>query len=104
MGGKPVEEPRFDGKSSGTYREAKQAWLASRTTLQSEPGDFQFPEPGLHNLQQLGTKDNIQPVKLRDDFRHLLVIFKLANIRLTPEKPGYKGGSWHVEGTAYESM
>jgi hypothetical protein len=26
------------------------------------------------------------------------VIFKLANIQLTPEKPSYNGGSWHVEG------
>jgi len=26
------------------------------------------------------------------------VIVKLANIHLTPDKPTYKGGSWHVEG------
>ena len=25
------------------------------------------------------------------------VIVKLANIHLTPEKPDYKGGSWHIE-------
>ena len=25
-------------------------------------------------------------------------IAKLANIHLTPEKPRYEGGSWHVEG------
>lgn len=25
------------------------------------------------------------------------VIVKLANIHLTPEKPTYNGGSWHVE-------
>lgn len=29
----------------------------------------------------------------------LQVIVKLANIILTPEKPTYNGGSWHVEGT-----
>ncbi|KAH8816634.1 hypothetical protein F5884DRAFT_665993 [Xylogone sp. PMI_703] len=28
----------------------------------------------------------------------LQVIVKLANIELTPEKPSYDGGSWHVEG------
>ena len=28
----------------------------------------------------------------------LQVIVKLANIHLTPEKPSYDGGSWHVEG------
>jgi hypothetical protein len=26
------------------------------------------------------------------------VIVKLANIHLTPEKPEYGGGTWHVEG------
>lgn len=30
--------------------------------------------------------------------RPLQIIVKLANIELTPEKPKYNGGSWHVEG------
>ena len=34
--------------------------------------------------------------KLVDD--GLQVIVKLANIHLTPEKPEYPGGSWHIEG------
>ncbi|KAG9048186.1 hypothetical protein FS837_000532 [Tulasnella sp. UAMH 9824] len=32
------------------------------------------------------------------------VIVKLANIHLTPEKPEYPGGSWHVEGMANERI
>lgn len=32
----------------------------------------------------------------------LQVIVKLANIHLTPEKPNYRGGSWHVEGMQNE--
>ncbi|KAJ6570066.1 hypothetical protein DFH09DRAFT_1362731 [Mycena vulgaris] len=32
------------------------------------------------------------------------VIVKLANIVLTPEKPEYPGGIWHVEGMATESI
>ncbi|KAJ7352340.1 hypothetical protein DFH08DRAFT_84719 [Mycena albidolilacea] len=32
------------------------------------------------------------------------VIVKLANIVLTPEKPDYPGGTWHVEGMATESI
>ena len=28
----------------------------------------------------------------------LQIIVKLANIHLTPEKPSYEGGTWHVEG------
>ncbi|KAJ7071977.1 hypothetical protein C8F01DRAFT_1102053 [Mycena amicta] len=34
----------------------------------------------------------------------LQVIVKLANIMLTPEKPDYPGGVWHVEGMATESI
>lgn len=34
----------------------------------------------------------------------LQIIFKLANIHLTPEKPSYAGGSWHIEGTLSERI
>ena len=36
--------------------------------------------------------------------RILQVIVKLANIVLTPDKPTYPGGSWHVEGMSNESI
>jgi len=36
--------------------------------------------------------------------RTLQVIVKLATIHLTPEKPAYDGGSWHVEGTHREKI
>ncbi|KAK0441800.1 uncharacterized protein EV420DRAFT_1579637 [Desarmillaria tabescens] len=36
--------------------------------------------------------------------RKLQVIVKLANILLTPEKPVYEGGSWHVEGMKNECI
>ncbi|KAG8925471.1 hypothetical protein FRC02_009635 [Tulasnella sp. 418] len=36
--------------------------------------------------------------------RDVQVIVKLANIQLTPEKPEYPGGSWHVEGMANECI
>ncbi|GIJ97934.1 hypothetical protein Aspvir_000040 [Aspergillus viridinutans] len=32
------------------------------------------------------------------------VIVKLANIKLTPEKPEYEGGSWHIEGQLNEHI
>lgn len=39
-------------------------------------------------------------INLRNDFaaQGLQIIVKLANIHLTPEKPTYDGGVWHVEG------
>lgn len=38
------------------------------------------------------------------DFDSLKVIVKMAYIELTPEKPKYAGGSWHVEGTINEDI
>ncbi|MEV6769012.1 DUF4246 domain-containing protein [Nocardia sp. NPDC051030] len=36
--------------------------------------------------------------------RRLQVIVKLANIHLTPDKPEYPGGTWHVEGMMNERI
>ncbi|KAG9098376.1 hypothetical protein FS749_003959 [Ceratobasidium sp. UAMH 11750] len=36
--------------------------------------------------------------------RTIQVIVKLANIHLTPEKPEYAGGSWHIEGMSNEAI
>ncbi|KAL2869463.1 DUF4246 domain-containing protein [Aspergillus lucknowensis] len=41
---------------------------------------------------------------LRMHYTSLQVIIKLANIELTPEKPEYEGGSWHVEGQLNEHI
>jgi hypothetical protein len=50
-------------------------------------------------------KSSRSPVSLRDSFpAGLQVIFKLANIHLTPEDPSYAGGSWHVEGSLNEQI
>lgn len=38
------------------------------------------------------------------DFSNLKVVVKLANIELTPQKPKYPGGTWHVEGTINEDI
>lgn len=59
---------------------------------QPEPGTFQPPEDFDEATQTL--------VDLKRDYSQtgLQVIVKLANIHLTPEKPEYEGGSWHVEG------
>jgi hypothetical protein len=45
-------------------------------------------------------------VDLRQNFEKegLQVIVKLANIHLTPDKPSYDGGSWHIEGLLNEHI
>jgi hypothetical protein len=41
-------------------------------------------------------------VSLRNS--HLQVIVKMASIELTPDKPEYSGGAWHVEGMKNEEI
>ncbi|KAL1979846.1 hypothetical protein VTN96DRAFT_5054 [Rasamsonia emersonii] len=74
------------------YRE----WARSRQLILPEPGEF---ESG-----SMMTGD--WKVDLRKEFHEngLQVIVKLANIELTPEKPEYEGGSWHVEGQLNEHI
>ncbi|KAK6098491.1 hypothetical protein MT418_8432 [Batrachochytrium dendrobatidis] len=46
--------------------------------------------------------ESAKPVSLRD--RNLQVIVKLTNIQLTPSKPKYDKGDWHIEGPINESI
>ena len=70
-----------------------------------------------HRILQFREPDEFKPfarsVRLSDrvDLRsrvvgrgYVQVIFKLANIYLTPEQPEYEGGSWHVEGSLDERI
>ncbi|WP_329033416.1 DUF4246 domain-containing protein [Streptomyces sp. NBC_01725] len=96
-------KPEYPNKSSYSddtaYREAVSAWGTAtddwwenrRPVIPDAPA-FTPPElPG----------DSAR-VDLRG--RRLQVIVKLATIHLTPEKPEYAGGSWHVEGMMNERI
>ncbi|EKD05591.1 hypothetical protein A1Q2_00081 [Trichosporon asahii var. asahii CBS 8904] len=53
------------------------------------------------------TYPGIESFKSRDLFggaKRLQVIVKMANIHLTPDKPAYEGGSWHLEGLHNERI
>lgn len=53
----------------------------------------------LETLSNFGNKPvDIMDIKKDYSQRGLQIIVKLANIELTPEKPTYEGGTWHVEG------
>jgi hypothetical protein len=67
---------------------------------------LQYPEPVYKTREELQEKSGYRPIDLKKDFRErgIQVIFKLANIHLTPEKPTYDGGSWHVEGSLNEHI
>ena len=72
-----------------------------RSILQPEPDDFEGSEflRLKQDYQKMGPE-----VDLQLEHGKLQIIVKLANIHLTPEKPEYKGGSWHLEGQLNENM
>ena len=74
------------------YDAAMNNWIYNRVPVPPDAPPFTPPElPG----------DSAR-VDLRG--RRLQVIVKLANIHLTPDKPEYPGGSWHVEGMMNERI
>ncbi|KAL7809065.1 hypothetical protein V8C26DRAFT_412340 [Trichoderma gracile] len=62
-----------------------------------------LPEP---NRWEENDYDYTPPQRLREKFRDhgLQVIVKMASIELTPEKPYFPAGSWHVEGQMNERI
>ena len=91
----PASLPETEGpqqesdEDEDDYLDRRREWIYdTREIVQPEPeGPFKpVNEP--------------KPLSLREKWgkRGLQVIVKLANIELTPEKPEYAGGSWHVEG------
>lgn len=62
-------------------------WQRSQPINRPEPGEFD-PHPFYNQINLC--KEYAE--------RGLQAIVKLANIELTPEKPEYAGGSWHIEG------
>lgn len=91
------EEEEFDERDSegnwfgGTKREIH--WQKTRIAIQPEPPAFEAWDYG------------VKPgMSLREKFKDLQVIVKMASIELTPEKPDFPQGSWHVEGLLNEKI
>ncbi|MEU7025901.1 DUF4246 domain-containing protein [Streptomyces sp. NPDC046275] len=74
------------------WEEAQDDWWENRTPVVPDAPEFTPPEP----------PEDSARVDLRG--RRLQVIVKLATVHLTPEKPAYPGGSWHVEGMLNERI
>jgi hypothetical protein len=95
----PEHPERSSYSDEDAYAEAVHAWEGTmddwwenRLPVVPDAPDFTPPEmPG-----------ESARVDLRG--RRLQVIVKLATIHLTPEKPEYPGGSWHVEGMMNERI
>jgi len=77
--------------------ESKYDWHPGREGLMLADVTLPFPHPP--PFHQLPAAERVSLAG-----RRLQVIVKLANIELTPDKPQYEGGSWHVEGMENESI
>lgn len=84
----------YDNFSGSDEDTAYEKFEESRPiTLPAPEGPFQLPEP----------RDwTSPPFSLRG--RTVQVITKVAEIHLSPDKPSYPGGTWHVEGMANENI
>jgi uncharacterized protein DUF4246 len=96
----PKEEQPQQGENEDEddFWERKEEWLE-----QYRKEHLVFPEPGKFKppLEESRLGGQAKPgIDLRELYseKGLQVIVKLAGIHLTPEKPSYGGGTWHVEG------
>ena len=106
------EEPSpGDGEDYNDFETRWDEWNLSRVVREPEPGLFATAGDlqtltGSDNALKVGEFEDFNgSIDLAEDFREgLQIIVKLANIVLTPEKPDYPGGTWHVEGQANENI
>ncbi|OQO14742.1 hypothetical protein B0A48_00124 [Cryoendolithus antarcticus] len=108
------EMPDFESDFAGEIDRALR-WKHNRLRkiVHPEPGtDYTYEQwkegkaprpdpPKLHYLggEKAGFHHEYQTVRLEGDFQEkgLQVIIKLAGIELTPEKPVFEGGNWHLK-------
>ncbi|QHY96015.1 hypothetical protein SSPS47_12905 [Streptomyces sp. S4.7] len=96
-------KPEYPNKSSYSddtaYREAVSAWGTATDDW------WENRRPAIPDAPAF-TPPELPGDSARVDLRghRLQVIVKLATIHLTPEKPEYAGGSWHVEGMMNERI
>ncbi|KAJ5670593.1 uncharacterized protein N7477_005956 [Penicillium maclennaniae] len=94
------EEPepvQGEDEDERVYWDRREDWAAARLFVLPEP-HAEFRPPNQHPVEER--------LDLRKKFKDtgLQVIVKLANIELTPDKPEYNGGNWHVEGQLNERI
>lgn len=87
-----VETEDEDGESYFGPR-TEVAWKKIREAVQKAPPAFK--------PWKYGVKDGSS---LKEQFDRLQVIVKMASIELTPEKPDFPEGGWHVEGQMNEHI
>ena len=96
-------EPEMEqGENEDDFYDRYDEWQQEYNDKEAAQPDieaFQPPESSLFEEDGITLKP-AHRVDLKRDYGHrgVQVIVKLANIHLTPDKPEYEGGTWHVEG------
>jgi len=106
-GGFLVKDERWqeEDEAAEDYYDRLDAWRDNIQINYPEPGDFKPPAERLEHPHKgsIASPDLHPSFQLRR-FPKMQIIVKITSVELTPEKPTYPGGSWHVEGKANESM
>ncbi|OMH83985.1 hypothetical protein AX774_g2501 [Zancudomyces culisetae] len=92
--GEEVENEEEGEEEEYEYEEEYYWEIFREQKLVTPPAEYSFSPQNI-----------IEPVDIVDlNGTRLQVIVKMANICLTPEKPTYKGGVWHIEGMLNEDI
>lgn len=86
------EPEQEEGEGDDEYNARFDAWNDERNAAIADD----LPDP--HTFGPLRKPPSFKFLQAFPGAKKLQVIVKLANIELTPEKPEYEGGAWHVEG------
>ncbi|MGW4999620.1 DUF4246 domain-containing protein [Streptomyces hydrogenans] len=98
-GAEPVRPARSAAVDDAAHQEAVDAWMRARDDWWENRRPIVPDAPVFAPPAPPGPSDRVD---LRG--RRLQVIVKLATIHLTPDRPEYAGGSWHVEGMLNERI
>ncbi|BGO97415.1 hypothetical protein NBRC10513v2_004765 [Rhodotorula toruloides] len=98
----PPQRIVVDWEVSSSWYGPEPEWTGDEAVIREweETKQLKLPEPAEFTMPEPVAPPPTFPLK----GRRLHVIVKLANIHLTPEKPEYAGGVWHVEGMENESI
>lgn len=81
-------------------------WKILRTPVLREPGSFKKVNYELQRNKEDAESSSGSLGGLRQNFKDfgLQIIIKMASIELTPEKPDFPAGGWHIEGLLNEKI
>jgi hypothetical protein len=97
------EERDEDEEYEANYEESARGLLDFAWFAETHKMDLPDPDPTDTSHIKI-TPEHVKTSGFFGNKDRLQVIVKLANIHLTPDKPSYEGGTWHVEGQLNEHI